>query len=201
VALVGKRNIVMIGASAGGIEPLQQIVSRLPSNFPGSLFVTLHIPAWHKSGLPTILSRSGPLPAKHPVSGELIQPGHIYVAPPDHHLLLDSSGKVQLWRGPKENRHRPSINASFRSAAVAYQDQVIGMILSGMLDDGVTGLWWIKRFGGLTVVQDPHEAEFADMPQMALEHVEVDYVEPAAKIGRLITELTQDESRLGEKQA
>jgi two-component system chemotaxis response regulator CheB len=191
----------MIGASAGGIESLQQLVAGLPKDLAASLFVTVHIPAWHKSGLPSILSRTGRLPAKHPTSGETIEPGHIYVAPPDYHLLLNSTGKIQLWRGPKENRHRPSINASFRSAAVSYRERVVGVILSGMLDDGVTGMWWIKRFGGLAAVEDPNEAQFPDMPQAALEHVAVDHIATARNLGKLIGDLAQDIYTLGEKEA
>jgi two-component system chemotaxis response regulator CheB len=198
---LAKRDIIMIGASAGGIEPLQQLVAGLPKDFDASIFVTVHIPAWHKSGLPSILSRIGNLPAEHPKSGETIEPGHIYVAPPDHHLLLDSAGKLQLWRGPKENRHRPSINASFRSAAVSYRERVVGVILSGMLDDGVTGLWWIKRFGGLAMVQDPNEAQFSEMPLTALEHVTVDRVAPARQLGKVIADVAQENNALGEKQA
>ena len=102
-------------------------------------------------------------------------------------MLLDEEGKIQLWRGPKENRHRPSINASFRSAAVNYRDRVIGVILSGMLDDGATGLWWIKQYGGLAVVQDPIETQFPDMPCAALEHVDVDRWQARADIGALLT--------------
>src|SRR3954451_21393511 len=164
------RDIIMIGTSAGGIEPLKQIVSNLPADLPASIFVVVHLPPWHRSALPSVLSRCGRLPASHPTSGELIRPGHIYVAQPDFHLLLDEENKIQLWRGPKENRHRPAINASFRSAAVNYRDRVIGVILSGMLDDGATGLWWIKHYGGVAVVQDPVQTQFPDMPCAALEH-------------------------------
>jgi len=108
-------------------------------------------------------------------------------------MLLDEDSRIQLWRGPKENRHRPSINASFRSAAVNYRDRVIGVILSGMLDDGATGLWWIKQYGGVAVVQDPVETQFPDMPCAALEHVDVDHVVGAAEIGALLTRLSQEE--------
>src|SRR3954469_13394076 len=114
----------MIGTSAGGIEPLKHIVGSLPSDFPGSLFVVVHLPAWHRSQLPSVLSFNSRLPASHPEPGELVRRGHVYVAPPDYHLLLDEENRIQLWRGPKENRHRPSINASFRSAAVNYRKRV-----------------------------------------------------------------------------
>ena len=183
----------MIGTSAGGIEPLKQIVSELPQDFPVALFVIVHLPSWHRSELPAVLTRAGRLPASHPEDGEIIRPGHIYVAQPDFHMLLSGDSNINLWRGPKENRHRPSINASFRSAAVNYRDRVIGVILSGMLDDGATGLWWIKQYGGVAVVQDPVETQFPDMPCAAIEHVDVDHVAGAAEIGALLTRLSQEE--------
>jgi two-component system chemotaxis response regulator CheB len=183
----------MIGTSAGGIEPLKLIVAEFPKNFPVAIFVVVHLPSWHRSELPSVLSNAGRLPASHPTPGELVRPGRIYVAPPDFHMLLDEESRIQLWRGPKENRHRPSINASFRSAAVNYRDRVIGVILSGMLDDGATGLWWIKQYGGVAVVQDPVQTQFPDMPCAALEHVDVDHVAGAAEIGALLTRLSQEE--------
>jgi two-component system, chemotaxis family, protein-glutamate methylesterase/glutaminase len=183
----------MIGTSAGGIEPLKNIVADLPGNFAAAVFVIVHLPAWHRSELPSVLTNAGRLPASHPIPGEIVRPGHIYVAPPDFHMLLDEESRIQLWRGPKENRHRPSINASFRSAAVNYRDRVIGVILSGMLDDGATGLWWIKQYGGVAVVQDPIQTQFPDMPCAALEHVDVDHVAGAAEIGALLTRLSREE--------
>ena len=191
----------MIGTSAGGIDPLKRIVSDLPKGLPVSIFVVVHIPAWHRSELPAVLSHNSNLTASHPEAGELIRPGHIYVAPPDYHMLLDEEHKIQLWRGPKENRHRPSINATFRSAAVNYRNRVVGVILSGMLDDGATGLWWIKQYGGVGVVQDPIETPFPDMPCAALEHVDVDHVAGAAEIGALLTELSQEEESVRKKRS
>src|SRR5262245_20229022 len=132
--------IVVIGASAGGIPVLRELVRELPSNFAGSLFVVLHIPPWQPSILDQILSAAGPLPAIHPLERQPIEKGKIYVAPHDEHLLIDD-GFVTIWRGPKENRHRPSINPLFRSAAVNYGARVIGIVLTGMLDDGTAGLW------------------------------------------------------------
>ena len=182
-------NIIVIGASAGEIEGLMELVAGLPRNLRAAIFVVVHQPAWHKSELPSVLSRTGDLPALHPAGGQAIDCGKIYVAPPDYHLLLERD-RVDLWRGPKENRHRPAVNPLFRSAAVAFGSRVIGVILSGFLDDGATGLWWIKRYGGIAVVQDPNDAQSPDMPVAALEHVDVDYVLPAAEIGRLLTKLT-----------
>lgn len=186
-----ERDIIMIGTSAGGLPPLKELISRLPADLPAAVFVIMHISPWHRSELPTILSRAGKLNAKHAEHGEMIRRGQIYVAPPDQHLLLDE-GRILLWRGPKENRHRPAINASFRAAATNFRERVIGVILSGLLDDGVTGLWWIKRFGGVAMVQDPDDTQFPDMPEAALEHVAVDHVMAAPDLGKLIAEMTRD---------
>jgi two-component system chemotaxis response regulator CheB len=182
-------DIIVIGASAGGLEALQLLVAGLPQDFGATVFVVMHTPSRCRSELPAILSRSGRLPAIHPVHQQLIEPGYIYVAPPDYHLLTQDS-RIQLWRGPKENRHRPAINALFRSAAVAYGKRVVGIVLSGSLDDGAAGLWWVKKHGGIGVVQDPSDARFPDMPRAVLEHVDVDYVLPASEIGPLLAELT-----------
>ncbi len=183
-----KHDIIVIGASAGGIEALQQVVRGLTPDLPASVFVVLHIPPWHRSALPEILSRSGPIPAVPASPDQPIEPGRIYVAPPDHHLLLED-GKVHVWRGPKENTHRPAVNPLFRSAAVDFKQRVTGVVLSGTLDDGATGLWWVKRYGGAAVVQDPRTAAFPDMPRNALTQVDVDYVRAASDIGPLLVEL------------
>ncbi|HKT50397.1 MAG TPA: chemotaxis protein CheB, partial [Candidatus Angelobacter sp.] len=131
---------------------------------------------------------AGKLPAKQPQNRESIRGGHIYVAPPDHHLIIED-GKMVLSRGPKENRHRPSVDPLFRSAARAYGRQVIGIILTGSLDDGVTGLAAIKKAGGLAIVQDPEDAFCAEMPRSAVEHVKVDHVTTLAQIPALLAEL------------
>jgi two-component system chemotaxis response regulator CheB len=170
-----ERNIIVIGASAGGLPALQELVRNLPHNLNASIFIVMHLSPWYKSHLSEILSRSGPLPARQPASGEPIQPGRIYVAPPNLHLLVENS-HVEVWPGPKENMHRPAINPLFRSAAVHHGPRVIGVVLSGMRDDGAAGLWWIKRRGGVAVVQDPSTAQYSDMPLSAMEHVNVDYV-------------------------
>ena len=150
------RDIIVIGASAGGIAALKELTSHLAPDLNASLFIVQHIMASRRSELPKILSGSGRLPAVHPVSGQHIEPGVIYVAPPDYHLIIED-GAVQLWHGPKENYHRPAINPLFRSAAVTYGERVIGVILSGSLDDGVSGLWGVKKYGGVTIVQDPQK--------------------------------------------
>jgi two-component system, chemotaxis family, protein-glutamate methylesterase/glutaminase len=183
-----KADIVVIGASAGGVEALEQVVSGLQPDFPAAVFVTLHLPARGVSRLPEILSRQGPLPASHPLDGTSIEKGHIYVAPPDRHLLVQQN-RIQLSAGPKENRARPAINAMFRSAALVYGPRVIGVILTGSLDDGSVGLWEIKQHGGRAIVQDPADAMFPDMPRNARDTVPVDHVVPLRELVPLLTQL------------
>jgi two-component system chemotaxis response regulator CheB len=127
----------------------------------------------------------------HATDGSAIEPGHIYVAPPDRHVLLEA-GKIVVRRGPKENRFRPSIDALFRSAAYVYGPRAIGVVLSGVLDDGTSGLWSIKRLGGVAIIQDPNDAVHPEMPQNVLEHVKVDYITRSADIGSLLGQLAQE---------
>ena len=188
---MAERNIVVIGCSVGGVEALQTLVAGLPQNFPAALFVVLHLSPQTHSVLPEILNRAGPLPAKHPQHGEVIRRGHIYVAPPDHHILIED-GRIVLSRGPKENRHRPAVDPLFRSAARAFGKQVIGIILTGSLDDGTAGLQTVKRAGGVAIVQDPEEAFCSDMPRSALENVEVDYTIPASQMPAVLAELVPE---------
>lgn len=185
------RNIIVIGASAGGVTALKQLVSSLPADFKGSIFIVLHIPAYSESRLPTILSMAGPLPALHPRDGDIIEPGKIYVATNDHHLILEKN-KIIVRRGPKENRFRPSIDALFRSAAFVYGSRVIGIILSGMLNDGVSGLWTIQQHGGVTIIQDPDDAEQSQLPENAQEYVDADYIVPALDMAPLIAGLIKE---------
>ena len=182
------RDIVVIGASAGGVEALVKLVSKLPKDLPAAIFVVLHIPPQSPSMLPTILSRAGQLPALHPTDGTKFERGHIFIAPPDHHILLED-GHIRIVRGPKENRHRPAVDVLFRSAASAYGSGVIGVVLTGALDDGTAGLLAIKRQRGIAVVQDPDDALYSGMPQSAVEHVKVDYVLPLAAIAPKIVNL------------
>jgi two-component system chemotaxis response regulator CheB len=188
-----KRDIVVVGASAGGVQALQVLVRGLSKDFQGSILVVLHIPPWAPSGLAGILSRSGPLPAIEAGPQEQLEPGRIYVAAPDHHLLLDDHHVVR-WKGPAEDRHRPSINALFRSAAVTWGERVTAVVLSGLLSDGTAGLWWVKKFGGLTMVQEPEEAAFPDMPRSALAHVEIDYVLKVSEMGAVLSELVEGDT-------
>lgn len=171
---VPAHDIIVVGASAGGVEALKRLVSLLPNDLSAAVFVTLHILPRAPSYLPQILNRAGPLSAIHPADGATIQSGRIYVAPPDRHLVIEG-GHVHLSSGPKENRHRPAINPLFRSAALSYGPRVVGVVLTGNLDDGTVGLWEIKRRGGVTVVQDPGEALHPEMPQNALASVKIDY--------------------------
>lgn len=183
-------DIIVVGASAGGLEALQALVRGLPPDFPAAVFVVWHLPANSGGVLPAVLDRAGPLPAAHARDGEPIAPGRIFVAPPDRHLVLDA-GHVRLTRGPKENHFRPALDPLFRSAAVAYGSRVIGVVLSGLLNDGTAGLWAIKDRGGLAVVQEPQDALFPAMPQSALEHVAIDAHAPAARLGPLLAQLAQ----------
>ncbi|HSV12705.1 MAG TPA: chemotaxis protein CheB [Tepidisphaeraceae bacterium] len=182
---------VVIGASAGGVEALRDVVARLPDDLPAPVFVVLHIPPYVASSLPRILNRSGPLHAVHPKDGAIIKAGTIYVAPPDHHLLIEGQ-HVAVKKGPKENRFRPSIDALFRSAAYTYGPRAIGVVLSGFLDDGTSGLWSIERLGGITVIQEPNEARFEDMPRSALEFVNVNHTLPSTQIGALLGRLVTE---------
>lgn len=147
-------DIIVIGASAGGVEACSALVRALPPDLPAAVFVVLHIAATTPSLLPTILGHAGALPAQHPATGTPIEHGQIYVAPPDHHLLVER-GHVHVLRGPKENSFRPAIDATLRTAAQAYGPRVVGVVLTGMLDDGTAGLRAVKRRVGVALVQAP----------------------------------------------
>ena len=188
-------DIIVVGASAGGVEVLVQLVSALPLDLPAAVFVVLHIPAQTPSVLPNILNRvikkrqaDALLQAVHPDDGDQIKPGNIYLAPPNQHLLV-KQGYIRLARGPRENNHRPAIDPLFRTAARAYGQRVIGVVLSGTLDDGTAGLLAVKQRGGVAVVQHPEDALYAGMPRSAIENVRVDHILPAAEIAPLLVEL------------
>jgi two-component system, chemotaxis family, protein-glutamate methylesterase/glutaminase len=189
---VPTRDLVVIGASAGGIEALRELVSGLPADFPAAIFIVVHVPTDAPSMLPRILSRSGPLPAGHAQDGERIQPGRIYVAPPNHHLLV-KPGAAWVIYGPKENGHRPAIDPLFRTTARSYRNRVIGVVLSGNLNDGSHGLRQVKALGGLTVVQDPDDALYPGMPSAAIELVDVDHVFPITALADLLVRLTREQ--------
>jgi two-component system chemotaxis response regulator CheB len=172
------------------VEALAQVARGLPADLPAAVFVVLHVPPYGTSVLPEILARKGCLPALHAVNDQKIESGRIYIAPPDHHLII-RPGVIHVSRGPSENGHRPAIDPLFRSAARSYDSRVIGVILSGTLDDGTAGLLSIKQHGGLAVVQDPEEALFSGMPRSAVEHVETDWIGPLDQIAEKLVQLAQ----------
>jgi two-component system chemotaxis response regulator CheB len=176
-----RRDLVVVGASAGGVETLIRVVGGLPGDLAAAICVVLHIAPESPSALAPILERAGPLACQPATDGEELRHGRILVAPPDRHLVVDG-GRVKLTRGPRENGHRPAVDALFRSAARARDVRVIGVVLSGNRDDGAAGLSVIKACGGATVVQDPHEALYAGMPTSALAHLAVDAVAPSSLI-------------------
>jgi two-component system, chemotaxis family, protein-glutamate methylesterase/glutaminase len=185
-------HIVVMGASAGGLEPLKTVIGALPADFPAPIFVVMHLAAHGPSVLPAIFTAaSGKLKAVHPRDGDPIVPGRIYCAPPNCHLLAERD-TVAVKHGPLENRFRPSIDALFRSAAYNHGAKTIGVVFSGLLHDGTSGLWTIKRLGGTTIVQEPGESQFNSMPLSALNQVEVDYCLPAREIGDRLVRLTRE---------
>jgi two-component system chemotaxis response regulator CheB len=196
-----RRDIIVIGTSAGGVEALTQIVRSLPAGLPASLFVVCHLPAGSRSTLPQILSRSGPLPASHPRDGDAFCPGHIYIAPPDHHLLLGPGSRILLNREARENLHRPAIDPLFRSAARYYGRRVIAVILTGALFDGTAGLLAVRGSGGLAVIQDPEDAVIAGMPESASKIAGADHVVPLSDVAPLLVDLVnaKGESEAGER--
>lgn len=182
-------DIVVIGASAGGVSALQRIVTALPHDLPAAVFVVLHISADSKALLAPLLARNSALPVETAVDGAPIRRGRVLIAPPDRHLTLDEN-QVRVTLGPPQNRHRPSIDVLFRSAAVHHGARVIGVVLTGFLNDGTSGLEAIKDFGGVSVVQDPATADVPSMPESALRHVDVDHCVPLQQISQLIVRLT-----------
>jgi two-component system chemotaxis response regulator CheB len=185
-------DIIVIGASVGGVEALSNLVAQLPEDLPATIFVVQHIFPTSTSQLAQILDRTGPLPATVAQDCESFERGHIYVAQPDHHLLV-KQGCLRVTRGLRENRTRPAIDPLFRSAAVAYGARVVGVVLTGLQNDGTSGLLAIKRCGGIAIVQDPTDALHPAMPLSALEHVEVDYCVPVLKMGALLYRLSQEQ--------
>jgi len=186
------RNIIVIGASSGGFVALRELVRSLPEDLQAAIFIVWHMAPDVMGVLPEALNKMGTLPAAHARDHEPIVNGRIYVAPPDHHLLLEEN-EVRVTRGPKENRFRPAVDPLFRSAAYVFGSRVIGIILSGALDDGTAGLWIIKQRGGLAIVQSLEEAEVAAMPLNASKEVKVDYILPVAEMGPLLSTIVQEE--------
>ena len=181
------KQLVVVGASAGGVSALSALVARLPPDFAAPVLVVLHIGA-HRSILAEILGRAGPLPAEEARQGRRIEAGRIYVAAPDRHLLVIDD-TLHLSHGAKEHHARPAIDPLFLSAALARGAGAIGVLLTGRLDDGTAGLQAIKSCGGTAIVQDPADAEVPDMPASALRHVEVDHCVTLAQMPGLLTSL------------
>jgi two-component system, chemotaxis family, protein-glutamate methylesterase/glutaminase len=192
-----RRDIIVIGASTGGLDAVRIVLAELPRELPASLFIVLHMSSDSPGVLGWILERAGPFPAITVQARERIAPGRLYVPAPDRHLVLEP-GIARATRGPKENRFRPAIDPLFRSAAQVYGPRVIGVILTGGLDDGTAGLWAVKQLGGTAVVQDPDDAPVSSMPLNAIRHVRIDHCVPLVGIGPLIARLAREDALEGE---
>jgi two-component system chemotaxis response regulator CheB len=173
--------VVIVGASAGGVEALVAFVGALPADTPEAVCMVLHVSPLGTSAMPHILGRAARMPVHAPSDGDALLGGHVYVAPPDHHLEIEP-GRIRLTQAPRENGHRPAIDATMRTAAEAYDDRVVGVVLTGSRTDGTAGLQAIKRRGGAALVQDPEEARYPDMPTNAIAHVDVDAVLPLSEM-------------------
>lgn len=185
------KDIIVIGASSGGIDALRAIASGLPVDLEASVFVVLHIAPGSPAILDRIINNAGRMPAAIAEDHERIKRGRIYVAAPDHHLIVEP-GAVRVTREPSETRFRPAIDPLFRSAAQAYGPRVIGVILTGGLDDGTAGLWAVKQLGGTAIVQDPRDAVADSMPRNAMRYVRIDYCVPLADIAPLLVRLVRE---------
>jgi two-component system, chemotaxis family, protein-glutamate methylesterase/glutaminase len=199
--LMLRRDVIVIGTSAGGLEALKNLIGRIPAGFGAAILIVWHMPPDAPGILPQILSRISKLPVLSAQDGQTIEAGHVYVATPDHHLMVEhlmvdhpmvDSGKIRVTHGPKENFFRPSVDVLFRSAAGAFGPRVIGVVLTGMLDDGASGLYAVKKCGGLAVVQDPVDAPYPEMPINAMKAVNVDYSVPLRDMGKLLVRLTAE---------
>jgi two-component system chemotaxis response regulator CheB len=189
---MARRNIVVIGASAGGIDALRPVLAGLPKDFDATILIVWHMAPGVHGMLPQILNKFSSLPVVNAVDRTTIETGRVYVAPPDRHLLLMGQ-RLRVTRGPRENGFRPAVDPLFRSAARSFGPRVIGIVLSGALDDGTAGLWTIKRLGGISIVQHPDEAQVSSMPEKAIESVRIDYMLRAAEMPELLKRLIHDE--------
>lgn len=193
---MGGRDIIVVGASAGGVEALSQLVADLPHDLPAAVCVVLHMSAHSGTALSQILARRTKLAVGQASDGEPIRHGRVYVAVPDRHLIVGPDA-VWITNGPKENGHRPAADTTFRTAAAAYGPRVVGVVLSGSRDDGTAGLRAIHARGGVAVVQHPDEALFPGMPQSAVAGDHPDWVLPVGEIGALLTTLAHEELKEG----
>ncbi|MCW2816462.1 MAG: chemotaxis protein CheB [Nocardioides sp.] len=181
------QGLVVVGASAGGVEALQRLVAGLPADLPAPVLVVLHVPSTSASALPAILDRAGPLPVRHARDGDVLEAGQVLVAPPDHHLVVQD-GVVVLTRGPRENGHRPAVDVLFRTAARSWAQDCLAIVLSGALDDGAAGAVTVTQRGGICLVQDPDEALYDSMPRQAAAAVGLDAGVPVAEMPARIVE-------------
>ncbi|WP_114943085.1 chemotaxis protein CheB [Microvirga calopogonii] len=188
---MSNHDIIVIGGSSGATAPLKIILGALPSDLPAAVFIVLHIPARSIGILSSVAAAAGPLPVHAAADGMPIKPGNVYLAVPDHHLIL-ADGHIKLGRGPRENMARPAIDPLFRSAAAAFGPRVIGVILSGLLNDGASGIEAVKRCGGIAIVQDPAEAIADEMPRSALQAADVDIAAPSLRIGDVLSDLVRE---------
>jgi two-component system chemotaxis response regulator CheB len=191
-----RRDVVVVGASAGGVEALRVLVRGLPSDFAAAVFVVQHVPLGAPSFLPAILARSGSLPARNPdesPDGVVFEPGTIYVAPPDRQMVIQGD-RVRSVAGADGYRHVPAIDLLFRTAAWCPGRRVVGVILTGALYDGTAGLAAVASRGGIAVVQDPGDALFPSMPRNAMSRVDVDHCLPLAEIPALLEQITRPEA-------
>jgi two-component system chemotaxis response regulator CheB len=185
-----EHQVVVIGTSSGGLNALIKLVSQLQVDFSASILVVKHISADATGDvLLNALNKNSKLICAHAQNGTTPLPGHLYLAPSDQHLMVDEAGKILITKGAQENRSRPAIDPLFRSAAVAFGNKVIGILLTGYLDDGTAGMKVIKRCGGICIVQDPEDADYPDMPQNAINQVKIDYRLPIAEMGGLLYQL------------
>jgi two-component system chemotaxis response regulator CheB len=189
---VAHRDMVVIGASAGGLEALKRILSAMPQNLEAAILIVLHTANHSGSLLAEILERAGNLPVSHPRDGDRIQRGKVYIAPPGFHMIVEE-GLVRVLQGPRENLQRPAIDPLFRSAAAAYGRRVIGIILTGMLDDGTAGLMVVSASGGEAIIEDPQSASFSSMPRSALDHVPNAHVAPLSEVPAMLLHLIRQE--------
>ncbi len=185
---MSNRDIIVIGGSAGATVPLRQILGNLPSELPAAILIVLHIPSRGIGMLSTVVASAGLLPVRQAEDGMTIERGHIYIGAPDHHMLVEGD-RILLGRGPRENMVRPAIDPLFRSAAISFGPRVIGVVLSGLLSDGASGLNAVKRCGGMALVQDPNDAVADEMPRRALEAATVDLCVPGARLGDVLSDL------------
>lgn len=188
------RDRIFIGASAGGVKALQEVVAGFRADLSAAVFITLHMFERTEVILPDLLNSAGPLRVALACDGEPIVDGRIYIAPPDYHLLV-TADKIHLGHGPKEGLQRPSINVMFRSAAAVFGERAAGVILTGMLDDGAAGLWEILQRGGVTIVQEPAEAAYRSMPESAIRGLNVQYILRLKDMAPLLTRLSMGERR------